>query len=147
MNVQFSVTDNTTVPNASNTYNLNKAATVTDIKMFPAPNSTGYNMQTQINNMKTYIRTKGALCANMYFPINFPDSTYNTAKGASYVNSDSIYQVNHMVSIVGWDDNYSKDNFNSAHKPSKDGAWLIRNSHGKHPYTDNGFFIYLMKIN
>ncbi len=131
--------DTSTVPTDSNTYNLNKAATVTDIKMFPAPNSTSYNMQTQINNMKTYIRTKGALCANMYFPINFPDSTYNTAKGASYVNSDSIYQVNHMVSIVGWDDNYSKDNFNSSNKPSSDGAWLIRNSHGKHPYTDNGF--------
>ncbi len=133
--------DNTTVPTNSNTYKLNQAATVTDIKMFPSPNSAGYNADTNINNMKTYIRTKGALCATMYFPPNnyYSDSTFNANKGASYVYSDSIYQINHMISIVGWDDNYSKDNFNSSHKPSRDGAWLIRNSHGNFPITDNGF--------
>lgn len=134
---QFS-TDNTTVPNASNTYNLNKAATVTEMKLFPSPGSDGYNLSDQINNMKTHIRQKGALCATMYFPLSFPDTTYNTSTGASYVNSSS-YDVNHMVSIIGWDDNYSKDNFNSSSKPSRNGAWLIRNSHGTHPYTDNGF--------
>lgn len=31
---------------------------------------------------------------------------------------------------VGWDDNYSKDNFRDGVKPEKDGAWLIRNSWG-----------------
>ena len=132
-------TDNTTIPNNSNTYNLNKAATVTDIKLFPSPESAGYNAQTQINNMKTFIRTKGALSSAMYFPNDFPNSTFNTNTGASYVNSNSLYSVNHMISIIGWDDNYSKDNFNSSNKPSSNGAWLIRNSHGNHPYTDNGF--------
>lgn len=36
----------------------------------------------------------------------------------------------HAVMIVGWDDNYSKDNFKAAEKPTKNGAWLIRNSWG-----------------
>lgn len=36
----------------------------------------------------------------------------------------------HAVMIVGWDDNYSKDNFQTAEKPTKNGAWLIRNSWG-----------------
>ena len=36
----------------------------------------------------------------------------------------------HAVMIVGWDDNYSKDNFKTAEKPTKNGAWLIRNSWG-----------------
>lgn len=35
----------------------------------------------------------------------------------------------HAVMVVGWDDNYSKDNF-VGDKPSSDGAWLIRNSWG-----------------
>lgn len=36
----------------------------------------------------------------------------------------------HAAMIVGWDDNYSKDNFKTAEKPIKNGAWLIRNSWG-----------------
>ena len=36
----------------------------------------------------------------------------------------------HAVMVVGWDDNYSKDNFQTAEKPTKNGAWLIRNSWG-----------------
>lgn len=36
----------------------------------------------------------------------------------------------HAVMIVGWDDNYSKDNFQTAEKPTKNGAWLVRNSWG-----------------
>lgn len=36
----------------------------------------------------------------------------------------------HAVMIVGWDDNYSKDNFHTAEKPTKNGAWLVRNSWG-----------------
>lgn len=41
---------------------------------------------------------------------------------------DGVY-VNHAVSIIGWDDNYSKDNFST--KPTNNGAWIIRNSYGK----------------
>lgn len=36
----------------------------------------------------------------------------------------------HAVMIVGWDDNYSRDNFEQASKPSHNGAWLVRNSWG-----------------
>jgi len=39
---------------------------------------------------------------------------------------------NHAVTIVGWDDDFSKDNFNSTSgaKPENDGAYLVRNSWG-----------------
>ena len=133
--------DSTTVPSNENTYNLNKAATVTDMKLFPAPDAEGYNQQTQINDMKTFIRTKGALNATMYIPDSMinPGNTFNPRTGASYVNNAEQYTVNHMVSIVGWDDNYSRDNFNSNNKPTSNGAWLIRNSHGNVAFTDNGF--------
>lgn len=48
---------------------------------------------------------------------------------AYYCDDTSITQ-DHLVTIVGWDDNYSKDNFNAAHRPTKDGAWLVLNSYG-----------------
>ena len=43
----------------------------------------------------------------------------------------------HCVTIVGWDDNYPRDNF--ANRPSGDGAWLIANRYGT-KYNDNGYF-------
>ena len=37
---------------------------------------------------------------------------------------------NHVVCIVGWDDNYSASNFNAEHRPPGNGAWLVKNSWG-----------------
>ncbi len=49
--------------------------------------------------------------------------------GFNYFASESTtyeYLNGHSVLIVGWDDNYSKDNFKTP--PSQDGAWLVKNS-------------------
>ena len=46
-------------------------------------------------------------------------------KSRYYDGSDG---ADHAVVIVGWDDNYSRDNFAKA--PPGDGAWIIKNSHG-----------------
>ena len=44
---------------------------------------------------------------------------------------------NHAVTIVGWDDNYSRNNFYS--KPEGDGAWIVKNSWGAN-WGNNGYF-------
>ena len=38
--------------------------------------------------------------------------------------------TNHMICIVGWDDNYSVSNFLAEHQPPGKGAWLCKNSWG-----------------
>ncbi len=38
--------------------------------------------------------------------------------------------ANHAVTIVGWDDAYSKSNFLTGHQPPEDGAWIVKNSWG-----------------
>lgn len=38
--------------------------------------------------------------------------------------------ANHNVIIVGWNDNYSKENYSEGVRPQNDGAWLIKNSWG-----------------
>lgn len=60
--------------------------------------------------------------------------------------------ASHDVTVVGWDDTYSRDNFLEEHKPPKDGAWIVKNSWGsldswgqglnisKWGYQDSGYF-------
>ena len=38
--------------------------------------------------------------------------------------------MTHEVCIVGYDDNYSKENFNADHQPPASGAWIAKNSWG-----------------
>lgn len=54
----------------------------------------------------------------------------------SYYQSERS-DVNHSVTVIGWDDNYSKDNFDKQ-KPDKDGAWLVKSVWGTR--NDNGYY-------
>ena len=36
--------------------------------------------------------------------------------------------TNHMICIVGWDDEYPASSFLDGHQPPADGAWLVKNS-------------------
>lgn len=55
------------------------------------------------------------------------------------LNAKSSDTRNHAISIIGWDDNFSKENFPVGHKPEKDGAYLALNSWGDN-WGDNGYF-------
>ena len=79
------------------------------------------------------------------------NSTYNTtdSTGAYCCIQDGAddgsykYGANHGVTLVGWDDNYSRNNFLERSRPSSDGAWIIKNSWGttgnNAAYTKNGY--------
>lgn len=38
--------------------------------------------------------------------------------------------ANHGMTIVGWDDDYPKENFVEEHQPPENGAWLVKNNWG-----------------
>jgi len=85
------------------------------------------------NAIKEYLTTYGAM--NMFlFGANSQDKSYSSTYHSVYNNE---YGANHYVTLVGWDDNFSKDNF-STPAPGN-GAWICKNSWGSE-WGDGGYF-------
>ena len=58
------------------------------------------------------------------------DGLYLSTKNWAHYTWDESASVNHAVAVIGWDDNYPKENFVEGHQPPEDGAWLVKNSWG-----------------
>ena len=76
-----------------------------------------------MNAIKDAIMNYGAVQTAMYASNRY----LNQTEWAHYC--PKRLNGNHAVAIIGWDDNYPKENFRQT--PPHNGAWLIRNSWGK----------------
>jgi C1A family cysteine protease len=96
-------------------------------------------------DIKEYLITNGAIAATIYLKNDY--NVYQYYDGQAYqdgnYNSDNTPKVieanrpvNHAVTIVGWDDTISKDLFAYGEKPSRDGAWIVKNSYGTEVVLD-----------
>ncbi len=92
--------------------------------------------------IKTYVMESGAVLTAMN--MNYYDSAkkaytdyYNEANASYYMPLGTTTETNHLVTIVGWDDNYSASNFKIA--PEGNGAYLIKNSWGA-DWGNDGYF-------
>ena len=108
---------------------LNKTVvtTVDDIYMFET--TPGY--QSDINKIKDIIVNYGGVEANICGNDILKAKNYRNDTGAIYSNDIEKYPADHAVTIIGWDDNYSRNNFNEDMKPGNNGAWIIKNSWGE----------------
>lgn len=85
-----------------------------------------------MSKMKQVISNYGGIYAIFHGAQLLSDS-YNNETGAMYCPEESTtseYPSNHAGVIVGWDDNYSKENFAQENQPENDGAWIVKNSWG-----------------
>ncbi|WKY44089.1 lectin like domain-containing protein [Eubacteriaceae bacterium ES2] len=84
--------------------------------------------------VKEAIINGGAVATFIYSETGNSDY-YNAETNAYYYYGSQ--GIGHAVQIVGWDDNYDKNNF--ATTPEGNGAWIIQNSYGE-DFGDGGFF-------
>ncbi|MEE0061067.1 MAG: C1 family peptidase, partial [Acutalibacteraceae bacterium] len=82
-----------------------------------------------VATVKTAVYDYGAVSAS--FASN--DMFFNSDKTAAFAYkkfSSSSSIDGHAITVVGWDDSYSKTNFKEGYQPQNDGAWLCKNSWG-----------------
>ena len=113
----------------------------------------------ELLQIKEAIAKNGGVVADMYMAHDgnktFPYTDvkyYNSETKAYYfdgndsdrtskykpVEIDGVkYGANHAITIVGWDDDFSKDNFVT--KPEIDGAWIVRDAQSE-AFGDKGYF-------
>lgn len=93
-----------------------------------------------LDAIKEAVYTKGGVETAIYSDMQDADSDseyYNRDHSSYYY--DGTAGINHDVVIVGWDDNYSRNNFNKT--PEKDGAFICKNSWGTEFGEDGYFYI------
>ena len=87
-----------------------------------------------INKIKESVYTYGDVAIAIAY-----DSSKYLYNGNYYNNVNTT--TSHAVTVIGWDDNYPKENFNPELRPSRNGALIIKNSYGKEMQGGiNGYF-------
>lgn len=117
---------------------IKKVTEVTETVDFPsiykgkyAPEYTEEQIQEFRDTVKKHIMKNGGLYAEVA----------SSGDKNAYNDIETEQFINHAITIVGWDDNYPKENFLSSNGsvPSKDGAYLALNSWGTF-YNDGGYY-------
>lgn len=131
---------NETITDSSNgllEYLKMKSEYVVDDLYVSNANACQENNNYEINIIKNMLVHNGTVHGVTYVGQNFEGFTEDLKN--YYYTGEGIQ--NHAISIVGWDDGYSKDNFTNENgdKPAGDGAFIIKNSYGT-IFGDNGYY-------
>ena len=126
--------------------NLERKVYVTEIMEFPTINKK-YNTYTSEelklfrDKVKEHVMKNGGIYAFIASPNtsgiwvdgeNLDSDYYNRRNNAEFYTGQKI-ETTHAVTIIGWDDNYPRENFNDNEelRPKENGAYIMMNSWGK----------------
>ena len=101
------------------------------------------------NSIKQHIMEYGAISAmtsanNANYYSNPEDPMHSEAY---YCGDTFLGVVDHAITIIGWDDDYSVDNFNPDNKPVNPGAYICLNSYGPESFADGLTYVSYDDVN
>lgn len=93
------------------------------------------NIKNDPQSVKALIMKNGAIGSSYYHDTSKYDWSHN-----SYYTKIAPEQINHAITIIGWNDEFPAENFKEAAEGN--GAWLVRNSWstGTNVESLNGYF-------
>lgn len=87
--------------------------------------------------IKKHVMTKGAVATKIFVKEGRTGKEFYSGTGKHlFIHPENPVTVNHAVTIVGWDDNISKELFRdpiSKKTPENNGAWIIEDTRGGLP--------------
>ena len=135
----YSINDDWSIPGE---YRWYQSYVLKESYLLPTPSGKeGAEKTAAINAIKEQVyagrSVQTGLCADGSAP-GEDFATYFISPNWAHYTYDPNAGANHAVAIIGWDDNYPRENF--AHKtkngeaplPAENGAWLVKNSWGSH---------------
>lgn len=103
--------------------------------------SSEYQVLEVVNVANDKISVKNAIAKYGAVTSGYFDSAKYTSKDNTSFYCDEPLGQTHAITIVGWDDDYSKDKFTGVVRPKYNGAWLIKNSWGD--YNSEGGYLWI----
>jgi len=96
------------------------------------------NKQKQILKVKELITDYGAVGTGLFYEAT---QYYENPQKTCYNYTGTAGKPNHSVTIIGWDDNYSADNFKRT--PEANGAFLVKNSWGSYHSEGRSCYVWV----
>lgn len=87
-----------------------------------------YIIPTEKESIKEAIMKYGSV--TIFYRHNSSYFNYNTAAYLSN-NLSGAGVTNHCVTIIGWDDDFEREDFKETKRPVSNGAWIVKNSWGE----------------
>ena len=134
------VTDYVTLPTLMKEYGSDGTVTYTNGGVGDKKHVYSASEVTELRNMiKDHIVKYGAVASvTAGNQTQFYSNKNNIVKAKAYFCNSNSYVRDHAVTIVGWDDSYSRDNFTGVAKPKNNGAYICLNTYGTESF-DNGY--------
>lgn len=139
-NVDTIVNNYYTLPTIHKEYNVDDKGNTVSVK-YKKANGTEYTeseLKAVRNIIKEHLIKNGTIssmtagnCTQFY-------NNTNIFKSTAYNCNITTKIRDHAITIVGWDDNYPKENFGDGKMPSTDGAYIVLNTYGEDSF-DNGY--------
>ena len=132
------------LPDNISAKSFDKAPRLSDRMILPVTSFYENNINTGAREWKNYDKKARSIIKQAILDYGAVNMSYDS-KGDNL--SSTIYGdkpstgSGHFAIIVGWDDNFSKDNYVGKGKaaPPEDGAWLVKNTFGSYDYMKSRF--------